>query len=155
LSQLTSLGAGVPGVQLLCTTPPLQLVLPVLAHAPTPQVVATETKPSSTAPLQLSSTPSQVESNGAGAPATQLFCTDPLTQLCVPERKQAPTPQVVAIVGNPSSTAPLQLSSTLSQVASLGAGAPGVQLFCTAPLTQLELPERTHAPTPQVVTTDT
>jgi hypothetical protein len=46
---------------------------------------------------------------------------------------------------------PLQSSSTLLQVASLAAGVPGVQLFCSAPATQLVAPAAAHAPTPQLV----
>jgi hypothetical protein len=41
-SQVASFDAGVPGAQLSCTEPLTQLVLPVAAHAPTPQFVLCE-----------------------------------------------------------------------------------------------------------------
>jgi hypothetical protein len=64
-------GAGVPGVHEFWTVPPTHDVAPVLAQAPTPQFVATETYPSSTWPLQLSSIPLHVVSDGAGVPGVQ------------------------------------------------------------------------------------
>jgi hypothetical protein len=45
----------------------------------------------------------------------------------------------------------LQSWSTPSQLASLAAGVPGVQLLLGAPLTQVSWPVATHEPTPQVV----
>jgi hypothetical protein len=75
-----------------------------------------------------------------------VLCGTPLTQVLavVPEHEGT----------KPSSATPLQFSSTPLQVASLGRGAPGVQLFVTAPPTQLVEPERAHAPMPQVMKTD-
>jgi hypothetical protein len=54
-SQLASVGAGAPGVQLSTTSPRTQLVAPLALQAPVPQLVVTGTKSSSTIPSQSSS----------------------------------------------------------------------------------------------------
>src|SRR5262245_54525832 len=59
--------AGVPGVQLFRTAPPTHDVEPDRTHAPTPQLVGTETYASSTLLSPSSSTPSQSLSGGGGA----------------------------------------------------------------------------------------
>ena len=86
---------GVPGVQLSTTAPVTQEVVPVEAQAPTPQDVGVETKSSSAAPLQSSSSPSHVASSAAGEPGAQLSTMEPPTQFVEPVEAQAPTPQVV------------------------------------------------------------
>jgi hypothetical protein len=50
---------------------------------------------------------------------------------------------------------PLQSSSTPLQVASFGAGVPGVQLSSTVPSVHAVEPVAAQAPTPQVVFCDT
>src|SRR5262249_22655426 len=122
--------------------------MPVLEHAPTPQFVVIATKPSSTWPLQLLSTPSQLASSAAGVPAWPDSCTCPFTHAFMPVLAHAPTPQFVAIATKPSSSWPLQLLSTPSQLASFFAGVPAVQLFLTTPPTQFVAPVLAHAPTP-------
>ena len=97
-SQVASLVAGVPAVQLSWTLPLTQEVVPVAAHWPKPQVVGCETYPSSTWPLQSLSTPSQLRSFTAGVPAVQLSDSTPAVQEVVPVAWQAPTPQVVELV---------------------------------------------------------
>ena len=92
-SQTESLAAGVPGVQVSPGTPPVQVVLPVAAHAPTPHVVGAGTKSSSDDPLQSSSAPSQVASLAAGVPGVHESTTDPARHETVPVEAQAPTPQ--------------------------------------------------------------
>src|SRR6188768_4235563 len=74
--QVASAAAGVPVWQLSRSWPSTQLVAPVAAQAPTPQLVAAGAKSSSIEPSQSSSTPSQVASEvavdtagGAGAGA--------------------------------------------------------------------------------------
>jgi hypothetical protein len=57
-----SVGAGVPAVHESTSKPPTQLVEPVEAQAPTPQVVDVDTYPSSITPLQSSSKPLQTSS---------------------------------------------------------------------------------------------
>jgi hypothetical protein len=70
-------------------------VTPVEAHAPTPQLVATETYPSSTWPLQLSSIPLQVVSVAPGFPGRHESTTCPSTHVVIPVDAQAPIPQLV------------------------------------------------------------
>jgi len=94
-SHVASSAAGVPGVQVSPSAPPVQLVLPVEAHAPTPQDVGAGTKSSSAVPSQSSSAPLQTESSAAGVPGVQLSTTAPLTQELEPVEAQAPVPQVV------------------------------------------------------------
>ena len=89
--------AGVPGEQLSSTSPRPQLVLPVAPHAPTPQLVATDTKSSSMTPSQSSSVPSQLVSLGAGLPGAQLSVILPETHSVLPLALHAPTPQLVAV----------------------------------------------------------
>jgi hypothetical protein len=103
--------------------------VPVLAHAPTPQLVACPTYPSSAVPLQFSSMPLQVVSLAAGVPGVQLLCSTPLTHELVPVLAHAPTPQVVVCPTYPSSAVPLQFSSIPLQVVSLGPGVPGVHVW--------------------------
>jgi hypothetical protein len=153
--QVVSDGAGVPATHEFWTAPATHEVTPVEAQAPTPQLVGTGTYPSSTAPLQLSSIPLQVVSDGAGVPATQEFWTAPATHDVTPVEAQAPTPQLVGTGTYPSSTAPLQLSSIPLQVVSDGAGVPATQEFWTAPATQEVTPVEAQAPTPQAVGTGT
>ena len=81
LLQVVSVAEGVPATQLFTTLPLTQLLVPVLPHAPTPQLVAVTTYPSSLVPLQLSSMLLQLVSVAAGVPAVQLFCSTPLTQV--------------------------------------------------------------------------
>ena len=66
-SQVASLSAGAPAVQLSWTEPPTQEVAPVDAQAPVPQEVGCETKSSSVKPSQSSSMPSQTVSATAGS----------------------------------------------------------------------------------------
>src|SRR5947209_1806001 len=96
--------------------------------------------PSSTEPLQLSSTP--LQTSMVGLPGTHCCGVPPLQLFTV--LVQAPTPHVV--VPSPSSTLPLQSSSIPSQIS--GLGAPGVQV-CGCPPTQA-VTVRVQAPTPQV-----
>ena len=153
-SQVASVARGVPGVQNVDTAPATHAVVPVDAHAPTPHVAVTGTYPSSRIPLQSSSTSSHVVSLAAGVPGVHIVTGVPATQSVTPTELHAPTPHVVALEAYASSFTPLQLSSTPSQVASFGAGIPGVQESITAPVTQLVLPAATQAPTPHVVATD-
>src|SRR5262245_58764996 len=97
-----------------------------LWHTPAEQV---------SVPLQLS--PS-LQSTVDGVPALQLLAT-------VPEQLGTKS----------SSTALLQLSSTPLQLASFGAGTPGMQLFCSLPPMQLVLPVRWQPPMPQFVAVET
>src|SRR5262245_6840567 len=60
LSQPCSSMAAGPGVHVLPDTPPVQVVTPVDAQAPMPQVVGVPTKSSSAVPSQSSSTLSQL-----------------------------------------------------------------------------------------------
>src|SRR5437764_7593389 len=106
-------GDGAPGVHEFA-----EQLVPVRWHAPTPQVASG--MPSSTTPLQLSSTPLQV--SAVGGPAVHEFA-----EQLVPVRWHAPTPQVAS--GMPSSTTPSQLSSTPLHDSAVGG--PGVQV--TAP----------------------
>jgi hypothetical protein len=96
-SQTESSAAGEPGVQVSPKAPPVQVVLPVAVHAPTPQVVGTGMKSSSGVPLQSSSSPLQMESSAAGVPGVQLSAMTPLTQEVVPVEAQAPIPQDVGV----------------------------------------------------------
>jgi hypothetical protein len=148
-------GAGVPGVHEFWTVPPTQDVTPVEAHAPTPQLVGCETYPSSTWPLQLSSIPLQVVSEGAGVPGVQESWTVPDTHEVTPVAWHAPTPQLVGCETYPSSTWPLQLSSIPLQVVSDAAGVPGVHESWTVPDTHEVTPVAWHAPTPQLVGCET
>jgi hypothetical protein len=153
-SQVVSVAEGAaPGVQLSTTLPAMQLVDPARAHEALPHAVETGTKSSSAAPLQSSSVPSQVVSVAEGAaPGVQLSATLPATQLVVPARAQEAKPQEVAVAAKSSSAAPLQSSSTPSQVESLDEGAtPGVQLSTTLPATQLVAPARAQDAKPQEV----
>src|SRR5262245_49931081 len=93
LSQVAPEAAGVPGVQLSVTPPPKQSATP--AHAPTPQLVATGAKSSSSRPSQSSSMLSQVASDGAGVPGVQVSPTMPPEQTLMPDAAHAPTPHVV------------------------------------------------------------
>jgi hypothetical protein len=127
----------------------------VRTHAPTPQDVDVTTKSSSTAPLQSSSTPSQLASLAAGAPGWHELTTAPFTQVMPPNAPHAPTPHEVGVVAKSSSTLPLQSSSTPLQVASFAAGVPGVQELTSAPLTQLLAPTAAQAPTPHAVAVGT
>src|SRR4051812_46378867 len=118
-SQVASAVAGVPVRQLSRTCPSTQLLAPVAAQAPTPQLVAAGAKSSSIEPSQSSSTPSQVASVVADAVAWQLSRTCPSTQLVAPMAAQAPTPQLVAAGAKSSSIEPSQSSSTPSHVLSI------------------------------------
>jgi hypothetical protein len=69
LLQEASLDPGKPAPQESMITPRRQLVAPVLAQAPTPQLVACPENSSSNTPSQSSSTPLQVSSCAAGCPA--------------------------------------------------------------------------------------
>jgi rubredoxin len=138
---------GVPGVQASPGTPFTQVVVPLAAHAPTPQEVGWATMPSSTWPLQLSSIPLQI--SAVGVPGVQLSPGTPFTQVVVPVEAQAPTPQAVACALMPSSTWPLQSSSIPLQVSAVGV--PGVQVSPGTPFTQVVVPVEAHVPTPQMV----
>jgi len=61
-----------PGTQLSTTAPLTQLVAPVDAQGPWPQVVGTDWYSSSIGPSQSSSMPLQTESLGAGVPGIAL-----------------------------------------------------------------------------------
>src|SRR6185295_12235101 len=75
---------------------------------------------SSVCPSQSLSTPSGRSGVGALIPTQPLWTIRPPVQLVVTVPAQAPGgPQAAVWVGNPSSAAPLQLSSQLSQVKSL------------------------------------
>src|SRR5262245_33377915 len=99
--QLLSSAAGGSGAQVSSIVPATQIRAPTLAHAPTPQLVATGTYPSSTAPLQLSSRPSQVASLAAGGNGTQLSLRTPPEHDVQPALAHAPTPQLVATATKP------------------------------------------------------
>jgi hypothetical protein len=71
------------------------MVAPTDAQAPREHVVGMLTKPSSVAPLQLLSTPSQPVSVAAGVPDVHVSITVPSTQDRVPVEAHAPIPQVV------------------------------------------------------------
>jgi len=79
------------------TIPLTHEVVPVAAHAPTPQNVDAEKKSSSTAPEQSSSNPLQVASSAAGVPAVHESAIDPLTHVVEPDDAHAPTPQDVEV----------------------------------------------------------
>jgi len=95
--QVASSAAGVPAVQESTTDPLTHVVIPVEAQAPTPQDVGVETKSSSAAPEQSSSTPLHVASFAAGVPAVQESTTDPLTHVVVPVEAHTPSPQDVGV----------------------------------------------------------
>jgi hypothetical protein len=153
-SQVVSLGAGAPGAHESPGVPATHVVIPVEAHAPTPQEVGVAPKSSSPAPSQSSSTPSQVASLGAGVPAAHVSPGTPPVQVVIPVEAQAPTPHEVGVATNSSSAVPSQSSSRPSQIASLGAGAPGTHVSPGTPALQVVTPVDAHAPTPQLVATD-
>src|SRR5688572_31370704 len=117
-SQLASSRAGSCSTQLSWSTPATQLVTPVAAHAPTPQLVDAATNPSSMEPSQSLSRPSQVTSAAPGVPGSQLSVSCPSSQLVAPTDPQAPSPHCVASATYSSSTKPSQSSSRPSQVVS-------------------------------------
>src|SRR6478609_8138522 len=98
-SQTASLEAGRPGVQLSCTAPFTQDVVPLCAHTPRPQLRAPGTKSSSTSPSQSSSTPSHEVSLPMGSPGSQAGLTAPSTHSVLPVAEHAPTPQLTNCEG--------------------------------------------------------
>ncbi len=151
-SQLASSAAGGVGAQSSPSTPPTQVSEPAAAHSPTPQLVAWPVKSSSATPSQSSSIPSQVLSLlDSGFLGSQPVLTEPSTQASKPADSQAPTPHLVSSPAKPSSTCPLQSSSTPSQVKSSAAAGPAVQLLATTPASQDVEPLAAQAPTPQLV----
>src|SRR5687767_14810555 len=95
-SQVVSPTAPAPATQLSSSTPPTQLEMPELAHAPMPQLVVTGWYSSSTVPSQSLSWPSQLVSTvSSGDPCTQLSSRTPFTQLELPELAHTPKPQLV------------------------------------------------------------
>src|SRR3954447_21454193 len=95
--QVASLAAGAPGTQLLFVLPPEHVSMPVLAHAPVPQLVMVATKSSSAVPLQSSSIPLQVASFAAGVPGEHVLLVLPPEQISEPAATHAPTPQLVGV----------------------------------------------------------
>src|SRR5258706_9916889 len=95
---LQTSATGFPSVALHTVAPPSgeQIFTPLRAHAPPPTVQGVPTSnPSSTAPLQLSSTPLP-QNSGPGLPGEAVH-TVPLpsvAQTCEPLRAQTPTPTV-------------------------------------------------------------
>ena len=76
----------------------------------------------------------------------------PALHVSVPVLAHAPVPQLVGLV-RLSSIELSQSSSMLLHVSVVGV--PGVQLFCSCPLTQVSIPVLAHAPVPQLVDVDT
>src|SRR5438477_4362769 len=93
--QVVSEVAPVPAWQSLLSWPFWQVIEPVLAQAPTPQLTLLTTNASSTEPLQSSSTPLQVVSGPTGKRSVHAGCSTPPTHCEVPLDAHAPTPHVV------------------------------------------------------------